>query len=796
MLSSLFFGSALEGPVDPPVSDGHRGIDVIIDGQALRVDVDALAEASGLFLQVQSTSAQECTLEDFPGGIAVFRQIIGLLVEPKGETQLQVTDDTVLNLFEAAWLLECPRVFDEVMDSLYMHSLSSRRKVELLEHLLPFTAASSPAEELDPQHERSVEEEARECGVAAATMAEEHMRIFLLETTMWQRTERVAVELAGQLDAGDFLLGPRLATGSLRICCELLRLHQKRGEDAGLVSSAWRPVSAVWKDLTDRPLRAKVSWDAHLFALQCMRKRLPAGPDGEAAAACMAGEHEEDEEAKADIPDELCICVDDRVLRSFAELVRHVDVSRAPPNWTALLIRTLLLSGQYNEARSAFAEAFPNSPRLRLLAWRSPPLLPAAWLSDVAGHVEASEVLLRVLGRYREIEAEEFCNVLEHVLLESFLSSPHCAPIILASELVNEIVGACFDAGRKVREPRPPPPGLSEDNQQGSHTSGASELAVEAVDCDNSTLPKRRCPRHWEGQHLLWRLEHLGTRLFEAAFVPQCGFLPHAWPDSVGTAVDLSAGRGSSESNGLSSLEGSDPGLVHVEPERPCQLEPLVLEVAGTCLWDEGLLQIELLRPIMDAGCAAPHEPTLHFGQQVIVRHLWHHFRGSYCEVLRLSELWELARWPLCQDSSLIREALEYLKGTYRELLASGMAWTPECEDALFRMFAALDLQRLPSQVLLSPWVPSQAQVVRLLLLQQPAEQIHAELQQEVASAMESLKSIRVKCTKLANTLNIVEQRTVINKSQINDAIVVIEEHQRKRSQAVHPPRRLQASER
>jgi len=787
---SFFFGAANEGPADPPVPEGHRGIDVIIDGQALRVDVDILAQASGLFLQVQATSEQECPLEEFPGGIDIFRQIVRSLIRCEEDVQLQVNDDNVLNLIEAAWLLECPRVFDEVMSSPYLRTLTSRKRVELLEHLLPFTAASNPAEA--PQ-ERSCDDEGSAGVTSAAT--EEFMRIFLLETRMWQRTEKAALDLVAQLDAGDFVLGPRLATGSLRICCEFLRLHRKRREDTSLVTSALQPMSSMWKNLTDRPLRAKVSWDAHLFALQCIRKRLPVEPTSQAAG--LVGEHEEDEEAKADIPDELCITVDDRRLLSLAELVQYADIRQAPPNWAALLIRTLMLSGRKEEARRAFAEAFPNSPRLRLLTWRKPTQLPAAWLSDVAEHVEASEVLLRVLSSYREMGAEEFCNIIEHVLLRSFLASPHCALIVLASELVNEIVGACFDAERKVRSPwrssLASPEATCGTKSDGVESNGVAE-SYGAGGC-NGLTHERRCPAQWEGQHLLWRVAHLGTRLFEAAFVAQCGFLPHRWPDPLGTAAEWLGGSHSPEaesSGGGGHSESAElPANSGVMREFPCQLAPIVVEVKDSCLWDEGLLQIELLRPIMEAGCAAPHEPTLHFGQQVIMRHLWYHHRGSYCEVPRLHSLWELARWPLCEDIGLIREALEYLKGTYRELQAFGGSWLPEHEEALFRMFAALDLQRLPGQALLSPWVPAQAQAVRLLVQQQPAEQFHAELQQEVITATESLKSINAQCMKLNNKLNIVEQRTVINKSQINDAIVVIEEHQRKKSQAAHPPRRM-----
>lgn len=738
MLSSLLFGTAIEGPVDPPVPEGHRGVNVIIENQSVFVDVDALAKYSGLFLQVQSsTGEKECPLEDFPGGIGVFRQIVRVLINTgdQGSTPLDVGDGNVIDLIEAAWLLECPRIFDEVMDSPYMRSLSSRRKVEMLEHLLLYTAASTPSE-------RDAVSQAN------GESPEEFLSMFLLETAMWQRTERAAVELATQLDAGDFVLGPRLATGSLRMSCQLLRLHERQHESYGLVSHALQPVNTLWKNLVDKPLCTTVSWDSHLFALTCMKKRLPGfTKDKEPSAGRVGKEEDEDNEAKMDLPDGLCRTVDDSVLLGFRELVEHIDIRCAPSNWTALLIRTLILNGREEKARSAFADAFPGSRPVQELAWRAPVVVPAVWLADVADHSEGPRVLLRVLESFRDMAAEEFCTVIEDVLLDHCLRSPHCA-VVLASELINEIVGACFDAARKAEEGR-----------------------------SSSPASQRRCPRQWEGQHVLWRIEHVGTRLFEAAFVPQCGFLPHAWPDCLaGNPQDAKLDEG---------LEDED---------YCCQLEPLVIEVTGNCLWDEGLLQINLLHEVMNQGRAVPHEPILHRGRQAILRHLWYTFDGSYCDIPRLHALWNLACWPLCEDARLIREALEYLKGTNRELLSPAGSWCPEHEEAVFRMFVALDLSRLPGQCLMSPWVPAQIQAIRLLVQQRPAEQIHSELQESVFAATESLKSVNVQCVKLSNKLNIVEQRTVINKSQINDSILAIEEHEKKQREAKGVPPRRAAS--
>lgn len=223
---------------------------------------------------------------------------------------------------------------------------------------------------------------------------------------------------------------------------------------------------------------------------------------------------------------------------------------------------------------------------------------------------------------------------------------------------------------------------------------------------------------------------------------------------------------------------------IKVQDELACQLEPLVMPVSGSCLWDEGLLQVQLLKPVMEAGRSVPGEQILHFGRQVIMRHLWHTHEGVYIDVPSLKELWELACWPLCEDPGLIREALEYLKGIYRQLFAFGGKWSTEYEELVFQMYAALDLSQLPVQALLTPWVPPQVQTVCLLVQQHPVEQYNSEVQREINNASDNLKFITTQCSKFSNKLNIVEQRTLINKSQITDAIMTIEDHQRRKSES------------
>lgn len=256
---SYLFGSSADGPSLPTIREGHKTVDVIIDHERLQVDVDVLAEVSGLFLQVQSTDAKECPLLDFPGGLERFRSIVCYLID---RDVLNVAEETVLDLLEATWLLECPSLLEGVMQSSFVLSLSSRRRAEILEHLLPYTAASSPADSEHAIETSGVGTSAQndlgswneglshpQESVPVSFSCKQFLRLFHFETLMWQCTEKAALTLASQLDGGDFVLGPRLATGSLRVCSELLRLRRLREEESGFVSSAMQPVSALWKNL-------------------------------------------------------------------------------------------------------------------------------------------------------------------------------------------------------------------------------------------------------------------------------------------------------------------------------------------------------------------------------------------------------------------------------------------------------------------------------------------------------------------------------------------------------------------
>ena len=104
----------------------------------------------------------------------------------------------------------------------------------------------------------------------------------------------------------------------------------------------------------DKPLRAKVSWDSHLFALRCMRRRLAAVAPSEVLQkqAEMTGEMKEDEEAHEDLPAELVETAKDSTLIVFGELIGYVDPERLFPNWVCLVGPSSSFADPERELRS------------------------------------------------------------------------------------------------------------------------------------------------------------------------------------------------------------------------------------------------------------------------------------------------------------------------------------------------------------------------------------------------------------------------------------------------------------
>merc|ERR1711972_41727 len=93
------------------------------------------------------------------------------------------------------------------------------------------------------------------------------------------------------------------------------------------------------------------------------------------------------------------------------------------------------------------------------------------------------------------------------------------------------------------------------------------------------------------------------------------------------------------------------------------------------------------------------------------------------------------------------------------------------------QLFAALDLTRLPSQVLLSPWIPAQVHAVNVFVGLESMKKTLETLLGDSATNTAGLKTLDSHCIKLENKLNIVDQRTVVNGSQVSDAVAIVNAH-------------------
>jgi len=113
----------------------EEGVTIRIEGQTMELDGQtayALREACGLFRHFYSMRMRDIAIDDFPGGMSVFRETFAIIINSEVDSHLRINDSNVLNLYEAAWLLECPQLLDKVTHSPYMQALSTDRRSALV----------------------------------------------------------------------------------------------------------------------------------------------------------------------------------------------------------------------------------------------------------------------------------------------------------------------------------------------------------------------------------------------------------------------------------------------------------------------------------------------------------------------------------------------------------------------------------------------------------------------------------------------------------------------------------------
>lgn len=219
--------------------------------------------------------------------------------------------------------------------------------------------------------------------------------------------------------------------------------------------------------------------------------------------------------------------------------------------------------------------------------------------------------------------------------------------------------------------------------------------------------------------------QQLGAQLFALSFLAQGGFLPPATEEErAGVSEEL--------------------------------LDP----------WTADLLDIGLLAQISPDG-VAPTEDHLQLARRVLLQYLERHRADLETDSKRLGQIWELGRWPICQDPVLICEAFSFLRFCWQALEArrsefSVAAVTARTQD-LFGMFIRLDFWRLPAKELLSPWVPAQLLSCNVLAQYKEFNLRVEELQRESDQNREEVVELQAQVEQLEKQLEVVDQRSLGN---------------------------------
>lgn len=210
------------------------------------------------------------------------------------------------------------------------------------------------------------------------------------------------------------------------------------------------------------------------------------------------------------------------------------------------------------------------------------------------------------------------------------------------------------------------------------------------------------------------RSRQVAEELFQVAFIPQNGFLP--------------------------------------KDESPCP-------------WEDGSLDPEMLKKVPKT------EDSLSLARKVLVRHLLplHRVKGKVIEehpgfVHEISRLWPLGRWKQCRDKEVIGEAFDFLARCWKALAAlpglgdlqSGLSRNPEhegvllvgcgsrrrAEELLLQMFSDLEVWRLPTTQLLTPWVPGQVLAAHVTSQFKELEDRQVSLVDETRENLEELSRL------------------------------------------------------
>jgi len=216
---------------------------------------------------------------------------------------------------------------------------------------------------------------------------------------------------------------------------------------------------------------------------------------------------------------------------------------------------------------------------------------------------------------------------------------------------------------------------------------------------------------------------------------------------------------------------------------------------ADECPWDTGALDFPLLAHVPST------EDSLQLVRQVLLRL----FQQQWEDVRALARLWDLGRWQLCQDPVLISDAFAFLCRCWRAV--QGCAGTADldsmsrdealvdkgltpadlvfgvkligqsrqdAEEVLFGMFTDLEVWRLPSNELLTPWVPGQLLASHVAAQCKQLEDRQRVLVEETRENLEEIAWLNAVIAKLGEKLDANDARSqdcMKKQSDINDAV-------------------------
>lgn len=250
------------------------------------------------------------------------------------------------------------------------------------------------------------------------------------------------------------------------------------------------------------------------------------------------------------------------------------------------------------------------------------------------------------------------------------------------------------------------------------------------------------------------RLREVGVQLFSATFVLHKGYLP---------------------------VKGSDE-----------------------CPWDDGALDLALLAHVPTI------EDALQLARQVLLRCLWKGVASGRAgvdsvhphDVETITRLWSFGRWPRCQDVDLISQAMAFLSACWREVsglpglgdlpgdLPKSTAQAEEVslcgkalvgsssrrltEELLFKMFTDLEVWRLPSKDLLTPWVPGQVLACHVAAQCRQLEDRQATLLEETRMNLEEISRLHTTISQLTARLEATDARSqqcMQKQADLNDTL-------------------------